>query len=1317
MKATGHHQQTATVLFLIVAVFLTAFGLPRASLAQVPTDSSGTLYVVGTSHLDTQWRWTIQETINEYLPATLRENFALFDQFPDYTFSFEGSFRYRLMQEYYPADFERLQEYMKQDRWRVCGSWVDAVDVNIPSPESLIRHTLYGNGYFREQFNQSSVDIYLPDCFGFGYALPTIAKHSGLRGFSTQKLTWGSWVGTPFDIGRWRGVDGSEIIAAVNPDAYVSKLRVDLSADSTWRANVERQRDVSGLAVGYKYFGVGDTGGGPDSTSVAMLEQAINDPSGPLTVESVAADHLYRVMTDEQMAQLPLYDGELLMTRHGAGCYTSQSTMKRWNVQNEQLAQAAERAAVLAHLLGGYEYPRETLREAWERFLWHQFHDDLTGTSIPEAYQFSWNDELLSLNQFSEVLKDAVGSIIPALDTDVEGTPVVVYNPSNVGGVFCAEAMLTFDGPVPEHLIAVAPNGQSGPVQVLSRDGSKLHVAFDANVPSIGFAVYDLRAADTPLESKYGTIKPFAKPHELVGGDLRVEIDNHGDITNITYFPGSGGNELLRPVRYAIYEDSPNRWAAWEIDYDDLMTEPKGYLTGPADITVIENGPVRQAVEIVRHYGESEFRQIVRLSVNGLEVENVIDWREPASLLKVEFYPRATAEEVVYNLGVGEIKRGINTEKRYEVPAQNWAYMAREEYDSFFGLGVVSDSRFGWDHPDENTLRLTLLHTPDVNNNWRWIEDQRSQDIGVHHTGFKLVPYASTDLMVRASANYLQPLRTFVAGKTPGTLGREYSLLNPKREAKRFMPMKQRGLVTSVKLAEHSDEIIVRVQNQSDRAQRDLHLQFASPVVSAREVNGQEQEIGPAMVSNGQLAYDIGPYQPKAFALKLEPLDVNTTPLLSIPLPLPYNHDGVSFDSNRTDGDLDGRGYTIPGELWPESITREGIQFLTGPPDDGQMNLVRCEGQTIFIPGHHDGAQLVLLAASTNGHRTAEFRADTERLHRRINAIDGFVGQWNSRLIDGRFVENSDQILPTWIEREPVAWVGTHRHTPDGENEAYTFNYFYKVVLPLDGETETVKFPDDPNVIIAAASLVDNPRSVDPGLPLYDAASAVFPMIENTAFAFAEDMDVMLSCHWADAEILYTLDGSTPTEDSTPFTGSFTLDQTTTVKAIAVLEGYDSPVVTAEFERLVPRAAVPVDNPQPGLTCALYLGEWDALPDFSTLQPETTVTATDISVLPDAPDERFAQVYTGYLHIPETGLYTLGLTSDDGSRMYVYDDLLIENDGLHGSVEVTAAEMFEAGYHPIRIEFFQRLGGIALSAKIITPSGNSTPLEGGWLAR
>ncbi len=105
------------------------------------------------------------------------------------------------------------------NRWRLAGSWIDAVDTNMPSPESLFRQALYAQRFFRQEFNgKEPKDIYLPDCFGFGFALPSIAAHSGLIAFSTQKLTWGRPI--PFPIGRWKGVDGSEIIAELNPGSY-----------------------------------------------------------------------------------------------------------------------------------------------------------------------------------------------------------------------------------------------------------------------------------------------------------------------------------------------------------------------------------------------------------------------------------------------------------------------------------------------------------------------------------------------------------------------------------------------------------------------------------------------------------------------------------------------------------------------------------------------------------------------------------------------------------------------------------------------------------------------------------------------------------------------------------------------------------------------------------------------------------------------------------------------------------------------------------------------------------------------------------------
>jgi alpha-mannosidase len=204
------------IISLISLLTLIIFAAPvlAANEAQPDLSKQKTMYLVGTAHLDTQWNWTIQQTITDFLPSTILGNFHRFSEFPSYDFSFEGAFRYMLIKEYYPDYYARVKEYVDSGRWHVAGSTIDAMDVNVPSPESLIRQVLYGNGFYKKEFGKTSCDIFLPDCFGFGYALPSIAAFCGLKGFSSQKLTWGAADGIPFDLGRWTGPDGSSIIAA-----------------------------------------------------------------------------------------------------------------------------------------------------------------------------------------------------------------------------------------------------------------------------------------------------------------------------------------------------------------------------------------------------------------------------------------------------------------------------------------------------------------------------------------------------------------------------------------------------------------------------------------------------------------------------------------------------------------------------------------------------------------------------------------------------------------------------------------------------------------------------------------------------------------------------------------------------------------------------------------------------------------------------------------------------------------------------------------------------------------------------------------------
>jgi alpha-mannosidase len=232
--------------FSPVASFLSCLILLHSASAQKPEkpdlSKQPTLYVVGYAHLDTEWRWEYPQVINEYLRNTLHDNFKLIDKYPHYIFNFSGANRYRLMKEYYPSDFERMKQYVKEGRWFPAGSSMEEGDVNTPSAETIIRQILYGNHWFRKELGRASAEYMLPDCFGFPASLPTILAHSGVKGFSTQKLVWGSSApggglesreqtpeGTPFNVGVWVGPDGESVLAGANPGDYNGDITSDLS--------------------------------------------------------------------------------------------------------------------------------------------------------------------------------------------------------------------------------------------------------------------------------------------------------------------------------------------------------------------------------------------------------------------------------------------------------------------------------------------------------------------------------------------------------------------------------------------------------------------------------------------------------------------------------------------------------------------------------------------------------------------------------------------------------------------------------------------------------------------------------------------------------------------------------------------------------------------------------------------------------------------------------------------------------------------------------------------------------------------------------
>lgn len=1125
-----------------------------------------TLYVVGYAHLDTEWRWEYPQVISEYLSKTLRSNFALFQKYPDYVFNFSGANRYRMMKEYFPQDFVTLKKYVAEGRWFPAGSSMEESDVNSPSAESIFRQVLYGNEFFRREFNKASAEYMLPDCFGFPASLPSILAHAGIKGFSTQKLTWGSSApaggpdspertpeGTPFDVGIWEGPDGHSILAAFNPGSYSADITTDLTKplppvpesekptrmtqqefdfslfEHDWARRVENNGKLTGVYTDYHYYGTGDIGGAPTESSIKLLEATIHHGDavvpgfvpgerdnqqaelkpvrvgdGPIKVISAPADQMFLDIKPSEFARLPKYKGELELTNHSAGSLSSEAYQKRWNRENEVLGQAAEEASLAAEWLGAKPYPLQRLNDAWTLVMGGQFHDIMAGTATPKSYNYAWNDDVIAMNQFAGVISSAVSSVASGMNTEAKGQPVVVYNPLNIARADVVEADLHFPQGTPSSIRVVGPDGKDVPAQLDGEANGATRVLFLANAPSVGFAVYDVQPGESSAQSELQVSESG-----LENARYRIKLDQNGDVSSL--FDKKLNLELLSaPIRLAFQTEAPHDWPAWNMDWKDESAQPRGYVGGPAQVKVVENGPARVAVEVSREAEGSKFVETIRLSAGSagdrVEFANAIDWRTERAALKAVFPLAASNENATYNWDVGTIERPTMNEKKFEVPSHQWFDLT--DQGGGYGVTVLSDKKYGSDKPDDHTLRLTLIYTPGLGTgNGRDYADQTSQDFGHHEIVYGLASHegdwrkGDTDWQ---AWRLNQPMMAFTTAKHAGALGKEFSFVRVDNPRVRVLALKK---------AEHGNDLIVRMVELNGQPESNVHVQFAAPVTSAREVNAQEMPLGTAKVETQKLVADFTPYGLHTFAVKLAPAAHPMASPQSQPVRLPYNASVATRIGMPADGCFDcqldhpatAQGDALPAGSLPTALDFAGVHFTLAAAGTGQPDAVIARGQQIALPaGNYN--RVYIVAAAIHGDQQATFQVGDSPVNLKVEEWTGDIGQWDSRQWQTKFVpmrprpgapagaparvrkveEFTGDIDPGYIKRADLAWYSSDRHGPAGEHEPYSNSYLFVYPVDLPAGAKTLTLPKNDNIRVLAVSVAHEPASVEPAYPLYD---------------------------------------------------------------------------------------------------------------------------------------------------------------------------------------------------------------------------------------
>src|SRR6266498_758379 len=507
-------------------------GIQRAGL---PLDAM--IHATGHAHIDIAWLWTLGQTRRKS-ERTFYNVIRLMEQFPDYHFSQSQPQLYQFIKEDQPELFEAIQQRVAEGRWEpIGGMWVEA-DCNLSGAESLARQFLLGRTFFREHFGKDAESpiLWLPDVFGYAWALPQLIQQAGLKYFMTIKIGWSQYNRLPYDTFMWQGIDGTQILTHFSTvkefgSEYASTYNSMANAKEalgTWQ-NFQQKELQKDLLMAY---GFGDGGGGPTREMLENIEVMKHFPGLPQVKQSSAKNFFEAIAPLANSKMMPVWNGELYLEYH-RGTYTTQARNKRANRKSEFLMHDAEFIAVYASLLTNYEYPITEFQNAWRMICLNQFHDIIPGSSIGLVYEESQQQYAQLTQDVTQLRDEALRSIANQLDADV-----ILVNATS----FTQRGLVFLPG--------------DSPWQRFTRDGEPVPVQeTESGVwTDVGeLAPYSVIALKTITDDGPGMMnkdQPSAASRYILENKfIRVEFNQDGDITRI--FAKQANREVLAPKSIA----------------------------------------------------------------------------------------------------------------------------------------------------------------------------------------------------------------------------------------------------------------------------------------------------------------------------------------------------------------------------------------------------------------------------------------------------------------------------------------------------------------------------------------------------------------------------------------------------------------------------------------------------------------------------------------------------------------------------------------------------------------------------------------------
>lgn len=680
---------------------------------------------VGHTHIDVAWLWRLKHT-REKISRSFTTVLRLMEQYPEYIFLQTQPQLYEYIKEDFPEIYEKMKERIAEGRWESDGGmWVEA-DCNLTSGESLTRQILLGSKFIKEEFGKDVEYLWLPDVFGYSWALPQILKKAGIDTFMTTKISWNQFNRMPHDTFKWKGIDGSEVLThfITTPDpwsepgswfyTYNGQL-TPKTVKGAWNAYSEKELNKELLIC----YGYGDGGGGVNRDTLEQRKCIDKIPGLPHLKTSTAGEFFRdlkkTVETTDQFVHT--WDGELYLEYH-RGTYTSQAHNKRMNRKMELFYRQAEWMAVMNGLHAGTleKANQEKLTTGWKHILTDQFHDIIPGSSIHEVYEDSRKDYAFIESVAAEVEQEFIGTVM-----EQEENTYTVFNtagwqrnglvsiPGETEGIYTDE-----DG---NHLTAQKSDGCTY-VEV-------------CKVPSMGMK----RICFVPGQPKSDNVLFSVNQREIETPYYSLSLNQYGQITRL--FDKEYVREVLPEGERAnvlqMFEDKPLDNDAWDIDifYQQKMRE----VTDLTKFEVTECGALRLVVHMEWKYMNSLIVQdmILYSKDRRIDFKTYVDYHENHQLLKAAFPVDIRSTYGTYDVQYGNVRRPNhwNTswdQARFESVAHRWADLSEHNY----GVSLLNDCKYGHDIKD-NVMRISLLKAA--------THPDHKQDQGEHEFTYAILPH------------------------------------------------------------------------------------------------------------------------------------------------------------------------------------------------------------------------------------------------------------------------------------------------------------------------------------------------------------------------------------------------------------------------------------------------------------------------------------------------------------------------------------------------------------------------------------------------